>query len=300
MRNRSGRWQAAVLAAILSACAAPPASPTPTSVALPTLPPPPTATIPAGSEWLPLVDLTPSLILEPPEFVPSATPTLLSLPLPPEKLILEAPGPGSQSGTPVRVVGYAGPAARDLVTLRLLGEDGRELSLVRTYLLVPSGRAGRFVADLSFQIPTVAEAAIVEASYQNPFTGRLDHLATRRLILLTTGRPLLRSGMVGAEKLSIFTPREDQVIEGGSVHIRGAAWLDEDVPLLVELIDRQGNLLSYTETMPAAPKPGELGTFEVTLPYTVPYPQYGWVAVSERGLDPPTLLHYTSLRVYLK
>ena len=69
---------------------------------------------------------------------------------------------------------------------------------------------------------------------------------------------------------------------------------------MVELIDRQGNVLSSAEVVPASPSPGQLGTFEVTLSYTVPFAQYGWIAVSERSLDPPTLLHYTSLRVYLE
>ncbi len=106
--------------------------------------------------------------------------------------------------------------------------------------------------------------------------------------------------MTSAEKLTIFSPREDRVIQGGSIFIQGAAWLDEDLPLLVELIDRQGNLLASAEVRPAAPALGELGTFEVTLPFVVPFAQYGWIAVSERSLDPATLLHYTSLRVYLQ
>lgn len=290
---------AAVLAA-LSACnptlASLSPSPVVSDVPSPTISPSPVR----GPSVLPLVDLTPSLILEPPVLVPTPTPTLLSLPLPPEKLILEAPGPGSQLGTPIRVVGWGGPSYRDLVQLRLLGEDGRVLAQVRTYLLVPSGRSGRFVADLAFQLPTVAEAAILEASYDHPLTGRLDHLTTRRLVLLTSGRPLLQPSMTAAEKLTIFSPREDRVIQGDSILIQGAAWLDEDLPLLVELIDRQGNLLSSAEVVPAAPSPGQLGTFEVTLSYDVPLAQYGWIAVSERSLDPPTLLHYTSLRVYLE
>ena len=299
-RRSRKAWVASGLTALLVGCAPAPLAPAPTATAPSTPSPSATPASVDSPSLLPLVNVTPFLVLEPPELIPSATPTLLSLPLPPEKLILEAPGPGSQLGSPVHVVGWGGPSSRDLVRLRLLGEDGRVLAQLRTYLLVLPGRSGRFIADLAFQIPGVAEVALLEASYDNPLTGRLDHLTTRQLILLTTGRPLLQPVVAAPEKVSLFTPREDRVITGGSILIRGAAWLDEEGPLLVELLDRQGNLLSSAEVELAAPAPGQLGTFEVTLPYSVPRAQYGWVAVSERSQKFATLLHYTSLRVYLR
>ncbi len=252
------------------------------------------------SSGLPLVNVTPALVLEPPDFAPTPTPTLLSLPLPAERLLIEAPGPGSQVSSPVRIVGWGGPSYQDRVRIRLIGENGEVLAQVRAYLLVPSGRSGRFIVDLPFHFAPVAESALIEVSYENPLTGRLDHLTTRRVVLLSTGRPLVQPNLTAPEKVTIFTPREDRVIEGGSILIRGAAWLDEDLPLLVEILDRQGNVLSSSEVVLAAPALGELGTFDVTLPYNVPYEQYGWVAVTERGVHPPTVLHYTSVRVYLK
>lgn len=284
----------------LSACVPASSAPTPTAFISPVPAPSATPEPSTGAQRLPLVNVTPAIVLEPPTFVPSPTPTLLSLPLPPEKFILEAPGPGSQIVSPVHIVGWGGPSYRDQVRVRLIGEDGEVLAQIRTYLLVPSGRSGRFIVDLPFQLPGVAEAALIEASAENPLTGRLDHLATRRVVLLSTGRALIHTGLTPPEKVSIFTPREDRVVEGGAILIRGAAWLDEDLPLLVEVIDRQGQVISSAEVMLAAPALGELGTFEATLDYVVPYPQYGWVAVTERGLHPPAVLHYTSVRVYLR
>lgn len=292
---------AALLAAALTACASPALPPSatasPPATAFPSETPAPAA---ASTTGLPLVNVTPALVLEPPDFIASPTPTLLSLPLPAERLLIEAPGPGSQVLSPARIVGWGGPSHQDRVRIRLIGEDGEVLAQVRTYLLVPSGRSGRFVVDLPFHFAAVAEAALIEASYENPLTARLDHLTTRRVVLLSTGRPLIHSYLVAPEKVTVFTPREDRVVEGGSILIRGAAWLDEDLPLLVEITDRQGNVLSSSEVALAAPALGELGTFEVTLPYSVPYEQYGWVAVTERGLHPPAVLHYTSVRVWLK
>jgi len=289
-----------LLLVLLSGCG--PASSAPPATASYSPEPSPTVTPepPSGAPLLPLVDVTPAVVLEPPTFVPSPTPTLISLPLPPEELILESPGFGSQIGSPIHIVGWGGPSYHDQVRVRLIGEDGQVLAQIRTYLLVPSGRSGRFIVDLPFQLQGVAEAALIEASIDNPLTGRLDHLTTRRVVLLSTGRALIHTSITPPEKVTIFTPREDRVIEGGSILLRGAAWLDEDLPLLIEIIDRQGQVISAAEVALAAPALGELGTFEATLDYTVPYPQYGWVAVTERGLQPPAILHYTSMRVYLR
>jgi hypothetical protein len=90
----------------------------------------------------------------------------------------------------------------------------------------------------------------------------------------------------------------DQRRFGDTRQLKGK--IDEEMPLLIEIIDRQGQVISSAEVALAAPALGELGTFEATLDYTVPYPQYGWVAVTERGLHPPAVLHYTSVRVYLR
>lgn len=301
-RRAIGRWPELWLALALAACAVPAGPPAstdqpPTSIPTASATPEPAARAPS---LLPLVNVTPALVLEPPDFVPSPTPTLLSLPLPAEKLQIEAPGPGSQVVSPIHIVGIGGPSYRDQVHLRLIGEDGRVIAQVRTYLLVPSGRAGRFIVDLPFDLATVAEAALIEASVENPLTGRLDHVTTRRVVLLSTGRPLLQPNMTAPEKVTIFSPREDRVISGSSITVRGAAWLDEDLPLLIELLDRQGQVLASAEAPLLAPAPGELGTFEATLTYTLPYQQYAWVAVTERGSHPPAVLHYTSVRVYLR
>ena len=58
--------------------------------------------------------------------------------------------------------------------------------------------------------------------------------------------------------------------------------------------------LASTEVELQAPVLGELGTFQAQIPYSVPYGQYGRVALTERGLNPPAVRHYTSVRVYLE
>ena len=54
------------------------------------------------------------------------------------------------------------------------------------------------------------------------------------------------------------------------------------------------------EVMLEAPAKGRVGTFEVTLTYEVPFPQYARVAVFERGDDIPGITHFSSVEVYLR
>ena len=284
----------------LAACSAPssaaPGEPAPVAT------PSETAAAPSGpsATGRPVTDGTPALVLEPPEFILTPTPTRISLRLPQERLILEAPGPGSSVVSPVRVAGWGGPSYQGKIFIRLLGEQGQELARTTTYLLAIEGAAGLFVVTVPFSIPGVAEAGLIEVSFNTPTSNRLEHVSTRPVVFLSVGPPRVYTNLATAEKITIFTPREDRRVSGGLVTVGGAAQLDEDLPLRVEILDRTGQVIGSTEVPVLAPVLGELGTFEALVAYSVPYSQYGRIAVTELGSDPPSLRHYTSVRVYLE
>ena len=249
---------------------------------------------------LPIVDGTPALVLEPPEFILTPTPTRVSLPLPLERLIIEAPGPGSSVVSPVRVAGWGGPGFQRKIFVRLIGEQGQELARTTTYLLAQEGSAGLFVVTVPFSIGGLAEVGLVEVSFNTPTSNRLEHISTRPVVFLSVGPDRVYTNLTTAEKITIFSPRLDRLVRGGVATVSGAAILDEDLPLLVEVLDRTGQVIGSVEVPVQEPVVGELGTFEAKVAYTVPYPQYGRIAVTERGLRPPAVRHYTTVRVYLE
>lgn len=248
----------------------------------------------------PVVDGTPAIVLEPPEFVSTATPTRISLNLPQERIIIEAPGPGSQVVSPVRVAGWGGPSSGGRMFIRLIGEQGQVMARMTAFILAAEGASGQFVVTVPFTLSGVAEAGLVEVSYNGYTTGVLEHISTRPVVFLSVGPDRVHTNPTTAEKLSLFAPRPNQVVRGGVVSVSGAAILDEDLPLLIEVRDRSGEVLASTEAEVQAPVLGELGTFQAQLSYSVPHAQYGYVAVTERGLRPPAVRHYTSIRVYLE
>jgi hypothetical protein len=282
----------------LSACGASAGSggSAPVSTPMETEPvPPATPATPA-----PIVDGTAAIVLEPPEFVSSPTPTRISLNLPQERIIIEAPGPGSQVVSPVRVAGWGGPSSQGKLFIRLIGEQGQVIARTTTFILAPEGASGQFVLTVPFTIPGVAEAGLVEVSYNGITTGQLEHISTRPVVFLSVGPGRVHTNQAVAEDLTLFSPRQDQRVRGGVINVSGAALLDEDLPLLVELLDRTGQVLASADVEVQAPVLGELGTFQTQLTYSVPYAQYVRLAVTERGLHPPAVRHYTSVRVYLE
>ena len=299
-------WVGILLIATISAACSPstvsltetsPASPMP-SVPSPT--PSPTLYDPAMFE--PLTAATPAIVIESSQIPPTATLLSPIVPLPTEQLKIFSPGPASQVTSPFRVAGWGGPSYKDRVKLRLLGENGRVLSEGSAYLhvLPEVENSGRFYLEVPFDISLVAEAARLEVSMHCYRNGQLSHLNTVNLTLLSVGSSLIHPAINGPEKLAIFYPRQEAVIEGGQVTVFGAGWVDSDLPLTIEVLDTNGELLGSSQVYLDAPVIGQLGTFQVDVPYQITFPQWGRIGVSEHSTDIPGLIHYTSVEVWLK
>ncbi len=292
------------LALLLGACGLP----TPqshTSTQFDKIPPTPTLTltpaprIPTPTPG-PLTLLTPAVVVEDATATPKADPTPFSISLPLESLYFELPGPNSHVTGSIRVVGFGGPSAYERVNLRLLGSDGRVLVSYSTRLDAYSGNAGRFYATLTFSIPALAEDARLEASTYDPIDGQLAHMATVDLVLLSLGSPRILRGYQGAEKIALLSPVEGASITGGVARVHGAAWLSADVPLVVQVLDRRGNVVGSLEVPLDVPEPGVLGEFYVEVPYQIPSAQRGRIAVYEPGEHIPGIVHYNSVSVFLQ
>jgi hypothetical protein len=289
-----------VITAGLAACAvASPASPTATNV-----PPPPTMapteTAVASPTPPPYTDATPPVVLDVPLPSPTAVPPTPSIGLPSERLSINDPGPGSQALSPLLITGFGGPSWQGRVRLRLIGEQGDVLADRTTFLQALPDLPGRIYSELEFTFGWVAQAARLEVRTFSPRDGQMDHLATRPLVLLTRGTELLYPGLAGAEKIAIFSPRDGGLVRNGMITVRGGGWLDTPGPLIIEVLDRNGELVGSGTTPLSTDRTGEVGSFEAQVAYSVPISQYGHVAVYERAIDPPGLLHYSSVEVYLQ
>jgi hypothetical protein len=219
--------------------------------------------------------------------------------LPAERLSIYEPGPGSQALSPLRVTGFGGPSFQGRVRLRLIGEQGDILADRTTFLQAMPDLAGRIYTDLTFSFPWVAQTVRLEVMTFSTRDGQMDHLTTRTVVLLTRGTALVYPGIGGAEKITIFSPRANGYVRGSPVTVRGGGWLDTPGPLVVEVLDRNGNVVGSATAALSTSNPGEVGSFEVQVPYTLENSQYGRIAVYELAVSPPGILHYSSVDVYL-
>lgn len=262
--------------------------------------PAPTGAVEGSTGPAPLTAATPAVIIEPSE--PAATPTLgpPSFGVPLEELVIFSPGPGSFASQAVRVNGYGGPSLNNRVRLLLFGEDGRKLSEGYAWLYSYPGTPGIFYTTMPYQIPFVAEMGWLQVRSYGDRYGNLKHVNTIGVTLLSEGSEKIYPALHGPEQLSIFSPREEAIVEGGTAHVEGAGWVDHGGPLIVQVLDRAGTVLGSAEVEIDAPMPGHVVPFSIDVPYQVPYPQWARIGVAESHplIDGPA--HYASVEVWLR
>jgi hypothetical protein len=168
------------------------------------------------------------------------------------------------------------------------------------HVLEGVAQAGRFYGEVPFEIHGVAEAGRLEISMYGYRYGQLSHLSTVDVTLLSVGNPQIHHALDGPEKLTIFSLREESIVEGGRINVQGAGWVNSDLPLTVEVIDRFGEVLGSAQVYLEAPAVGQLGTFQVEVSYEITFSQWARVAVSEHSAGIPGLIHFTSVEVWLK
>jgi hypothetical protein len=168
------------------------------------------------------------------------------------------------------------------------------------YPIALPGRSGPFSADIAFEIAAVAEAARLEVHNFSPVDGRLDHLASVDVTLLSVGTPRRQYALHGPEKLNLLSPRPDEVIHGGTIFVQGAGWTEADVPLTVEIHGEDDVVLDSAEVFIKSEGAGRLGTFEVQLTYQIESPQRGRIIIYEPSDTIPGMVHYLSVIINLR
>lgn len=248
----------------------------------------------------PLTEATPAIIIEPSE--PAATATIGPPPfgMPLEELAIFSPGPGSFAYQAVRVDGYGGPSRNNRVQLTLFGEDGRKLSEGYAWLYSYPGTPGIYYTTMPFQISLVAEMGWLQVRSFGDRYGNLKHVNTVAVTLLSEGSEKLYPGLHGSEQLALFTPREEAIVEGGTVHVEGAGWVEHGKPVVVEVLDRFNNVLGSAEVEIDSPAQGHIGSFSVEVQYQIPYPQWARIGVAEPHPVLESPAHYSSVEVWLR
>jgi hypothetical protein len=206
------------------------------------------------------------------------TPTPIP-PAPPARLHFLAPGPMSLLASSIQTRLYLIPGETDTVQVALYGEDGRLLArdLTRVKDVPPPG------VDLFLEIPfeiRAVELARLEASTRDK-AGRIESLNSMHITLLPVGLSQITPPDPPFERAAIYSPAPEASIRGGTLVVEGAFWPVNDQPVILELQDEDGRILSTRQLSLVG---DTYIPFTTTLPYKVSEPMS--VRLSIRQTDP--------------
>lgn len=268
------------------------ASPTPALPSL-TLSPtsaPPTSGPPAAA---PTITLTPPITRSPTPTrwvwstftpVPTRTPTITpTLTPPPAYLRILRPGVFSRLLSPIQVQASVSPGEDGLVLVELLGEDGRSLAQQRLDYYEYISLSIAITPKLSYTLNGVSELGRLILSVNDQF-GRKIAITTEDLVLFSIGDNEFSSSHVIIAPYVIQLPFADQIIQGGTLHVRGLARPVNQNPILLDLLNEQGVSLASAQLQIPLPS-GSLShnPFEVDLLYQVNAPIHARLTIRQES-----------------
>lgn len=252
----------------------PAASATPTATAITDTPGPPTET--------PTITLTPTRTLTPTLTrwvwstftpIPTRTPTITLTPTPPAAYLrFLRPGAFSRLLSPIQVEASVSPGEDGLVLVELLGEDGRLLAQQRLDYHEYINRSIAITPKLNYSINGVSELGRLILTVKDQF-GRKVAITSEDLVLFSIGGNDFAPAGVSIAPYIFRSPVPDQVIQGGSLHVRGLARPVNQNPVILELLDEQGQVLASSQLKIDLPS-GSLShnPFDADLDYQISAP----------------------------
>jgi hypothetical protein len=227
--------------------------------------------------------LTPSPTITPtPTNTPIPTVTNTPTPIPPAppaRLHFLAPGPMSLLVSPLQVRLYLVPGETNLVQLALYGEDGRRIWRDQFVVQDVPPPGLELSLETRFEIRAV-ELGRLEASTRDK-AGRIESLNSMHVTLLPVGLSQITPPDPPFERAAIYSPAPEAEVFGGTLVVEGALWPVNDQPVILELQDEDGRILSTRQLSLV----GETYVpFTTTLPYKVSEPMS--VRLSIRQTDP--------------
>ncbi|MBE3120049.1 MAG: hypothetical protein IMZ50_15005 [Candidatus Atribacteria bacterium] len=224
---------------------------------------------------------TPATTLTPEPTNPSTLPPLPTLNLPPTLAATSIPQPAVGSGaiqffgpgplsklvSPVTVYGYAIPGYGNKGRVSLYGEDGRLLAS-EVLQLNTAYTWAYFYWTLPFEIQAAGELARLTMSTQDQY-GRLTAVYSVHLILLSEGFSIINPPGDLKERCVIEQPAPGRRIAGGILAVAGEMRPFNRLPLVVELVARDGNVIA-SQLVAISPAPDDSYVpFHVDLSYSI-------------------------------
>jgi hypothetical protein len=254
----------------------------------PTLLPPQTPTQIPSTET-PSITIPPS---QPPEYLPPPA----GIPQSPNQII--SPGSGSKVISPFILRAAFKPDQNSVVSIELLGEDGRLLMREIRGYQSPQTEWISFGSEISYGINDVSEPGRLQISIEDEH-GSLQSVSSVELILGSDGDQDLNLPQDLLEDIVLESPPANRLIQDGKMRISGLARTRSSQPLMIEIITSDGKIVGTRQVSMTLSEDNSYGTFAIDVPYTISNTQRARVQVWEPGDRIPGIVNLSSVEVLL-
>lgn len=178
-----------------------------------------------------------------------------------------APGPMSKVSSPIDLRMYIAPRAAGLTFVELYGEDGRLMARNVLRSVNYNSQFDKVIVELPFETNAAAEVGRLQISTQDEY-GMLQAVKSVHLMLLSVGDSIITNPEYLRESVALVEPPLLHHITGGEVIVQGKMQVFNDLPVILELVDRQGQVLG-SRMLSVGPADGEYYPININIPYQV-------------------------------
>jgi hypothetical protein len=215
------------------------------------------------------------------------------------EILIKRPGSLSRLVSPFMVIAYVEPWPDRLVQVTLRGEDGRVLDEKKVKVMQFLGMDnGNMITELNFRVEGLSEVGRLEISITDEF-GRVQAYNSVDLILLSMGETDRNYMPEVQERVIIQYPLDNYMVQGSSLLVSGMVRTTTEQPLILTLIDEDGQLVGEGSASVVLAENGEFGLYIGEIPYQVDAPIWVRLAVTIPGKRIPGIEYIKTMEMVI-
>ncbi|MHB8089526.1 MAG: hypothetical protein ACYDH2_14895 [Anaerolineaceae bacterium] len=200
-----------------------------------------------------------------------------------------APGSMSQLASPFTVQASVFPGADGLVSMQLFGEDGRLIHDQLLKLSTAESGWSNLVEEISFEIPSAGESAMLVVTTTDEFGRRITQAVTQ-IFLMQIGKSDINDFDFIKQPYIVKSFKDEAVIKGGVVHVAGFAHSYNSNPIIIELLTESGGVMeTQIVKLPRGSENLNYVPFSADIPYDVGISTPVRMTIRQRSLLLPNI-----------
>lgn len=224
-----------------------------------------------------------------PEATATLEPTVNEKNFPDAKIQIINPGSLSQLASPFTVQASVFPGPDRLVSLQLIGEDGRLIHDQLLKLSTAESGWSNLIEEINFQIPSAGESAMLVLTTHDEF-GRPVTQAVTQVFLMQIGKSDINSYDFIKQPYIVQSLKDEAVIKGGVVHVSGFAHSYNTNPLIIELLTESGGVMeTQIVKLPRGSEKLNYVPFSADVPYDIGIDTPVRMTIRQRSLLLPNI-----------